>query len=395
MPDLNIVAIIPARGGSKGIVNKNLIDFCGQPLLAWSILQAQQSTFISEVYVTSDDPAILNVASSYAAQAIQRPAELATDTASSEAALKHALETITGEQGKEPDLIVFLQATSPLREAVDIDNAIQTLLDSDADSLFSAAVLDDLCVWKQDERNGLEGVTYNPNNRGQRQTRAPLYLENGSIYVFKPSILRACNNRLGGQIEKSIMAYWKSHEIDNYDDIQLCAYYFTQNLLSKYTTNHRILASEVDLIVYDFDGVMTDNRVYVNQDGVESVVANRADGLGISSIKKLNLPQLILSTETNKVVQARANKLDLPVIHGCSNKLLALTQYCDEHQIDPKKVIFVGNDMNDFEVMNFVGYAIAPADAHPKIKAIANIITTANGGQGVIRELADHILQKT
>lgn len=138
------ITIILARGGSKGIPHKNLINFAGKPLLAWSILQANSAKSVEEVYVSSDSDAILDVAARFGAKTIKRPDAFSTDTATSESALLHALDAITAERGAEPEHIVFLQATSPLREPSDIDGAVETFVSQAADSLFSDAVLDDL-----------------------------------------------------------------------------------------------------------------------------------------------------------------------------------------------------------------------------------------------------------
>lgn len=151
----------------------------------------------------------------------------------------------------------------------------------------------------------------------------------------------------------------------------------------------RISAAEIDLIVYDFDGVMTDNRVIVLQDGTEGVIANRADGLGVDFFRSADVPQLILSTETNPVVKARAAKLKLEVIASCSDKRAALRMYCKENGYELQRVLYVGNDINDVEVMKIVGFPVAPADAHAEVRAIAKLVTDAKGGEGVVKELAD------
>lgn len=150
-------------------------------------------------------------------------------------------------------------------------------------------------------------------------------------------------------------------------------------------------ARDIDLIVYDFDGVMTDNRVIVFQDGTEAVIGNRADGLGVEHFRSLGIPQLILSTETNPVVKARAAKLRLEVIASCKNKKNALKNHCVQNGYDLNKVMYVGNDLNDLEVMKIVGFPVAPADAHPKIKSIAKLITQSKGGEGVVKELSDYM----
>jgi len=151
----------------------------------------------------------------------------------------------------------------------------------------------------------------------------------------------------------------------------------------------KIEPGAIDLIVYDFDGVMTDNRVLVLQDGTEAVFANRADGLGVNLIRKMGIAQLILSTETNPVVQARASKLGIEAINGCADKRDALTEYCIRQNMDISRVVYIGNDTNDLEVMATVGYPVAPADAHKSVKAIACHVTSAGGGEGVVKEFAE------
>jgi YrbI family 3-deoxy-D-manno-octulosonate 8-phosphate phosphatase len=151
----------------------------------------------------------------------------------------------------------------------------------------------------------------------------------------------------------------------------------------------------IKLMVYDFDGVMTDNKVYVDQDGREIVQVNRADGLGVSEIKKLGIQQIIISTEKNTVVSSRATKLGIPCLQGIENKKTALIDYCKENDIDLKNVAYVGNDINDNDVMGNVGITFCPADAHDSIKAISDHALKTKGGQGVIRELFDLITRKT
>ncbi len=225
----NIIAIIPARGGSKGIPKKNIVEFCGKPLIAWSIEQALGTKYIKNAYVSSDDKEILNVSKDSGAKSIKRPKKLATDTTSAEKVLLHAINYIQKFNKEKIDIVVFLQATSPIRTSEDIDNAIELFISKKADSLFSAAMLEDFCIWNY--QNGkLTGLTYDYRNRGRRQDRMPLYLENGSIYIFKPEILKKYNNRLGGKIIMFMMDYWKSYEIDRLEDIEICEYFMQKTL---------------------------------------------------------------------------------------------------------------------------------------------------------------------
>lgn len=216
-----IVAIIPARGGSKGIPKKNLLDLLGKPLLCHSIEQALGSKFDIDVFVSSDSKEILDVATECGANTIQRPVELSADESTSESAIVHFLQTL---DPYVPDIVVFLQATSPLRSSDDIDKAIECFMDGNYDSLFSSVDLEDIFIWKN--RNKLESINYDYKNRKRRQDIDPdYYIENGSIYIFKPDILLTNNNRLGGKIGTYVMDSSKLLEIDTYDDYLLCKSY--------------------------------------------------------------------------------------------------------------------------------------------------------------------------
>jgi len=224
------VAIIPARGASKSIPGKNIIDFCGKPLIAWTIEQALESSHIDEVYVTSDDKEILDIAAEYGAKIIKRPSELATDISTSEDALLHAITEI--ENDKEIELVTFFQATSPLREIDDINMAIERFFSEGADSLFSATLLNDFYAWEPDA-NGLRSITFDYKKRTRRQDNKPYYLENGSIYIFKPKIIKQYKNRLGGKIALYYMPFWKSYEINNPEDTEICKYYMKNKILKR------------------------------------------------------------------------------------------------------------------------------------------------------------------
>jgi 3-deoxy-D-manno-octulosonate 8-phosphate phosphatase (KDO 8-P phosphatase) len=153
----------------------------------------------------------------------------------------------------------------------------------------------------------------------------------------------------------------------------------------------QISKADITLCDYDFDGVMTDNRILVFQDGTEAVLVNRADGLGVNRIRSLCLAQLILSTETNPVVRARGAKLRIEVIDACDIKEQALRNYCQKNGFDLQRVVYVGNDLNDLGVMQNAGIPVSPADGHPRVRKIAKLVTVAKGGEGVIKELSELI----
>lgn len=217
---MKVIAIIPARGGSKGIPRKNVIDFCGRPLLSWSIAQAIASRCIDEVWVTSDDDEILTVAEKAGAKLVRRPVDISGDTATSESAWIHAIQEIS--KSRRPDLVFGMQATSPLRDPLDLKKALELYRNEGYDSLFSSSHLEDHFIWKR-KGDSMESITYDFKNRKRRQNIEPSFLENGSFFIFKPNDIIANNNRLYGRIGCYVMEGYKSFQIDSPSDLKLCS----------------------------------------------------------------------------------------------------------------------------------------------------------------------------
>lgn len=207
------IAIIPARGGSKGIPGKNLKVVGGRPLVEWSIYQAKQAGL--HPYVSSDDPEILDCAFMNSAGWVRRPPHLATDDATTESALIDALDKLDAWQA---EYIVVLQPTSPIRQPHDIPSALERLRDSGADSLFSARRVEGF-VWF--ERNNGWEPSYDPVRREMRQVAQTKLEENGSIYIFKPCVLEKFNSRLGGKIAVHEMHPLDSFQVDEPADLEL------------------------------------------------------------------------------------------------------------------------------------------------------------------------------
>jgi len=227
---MNTVAILLARGGSKGIPRKNLIDFCGKPLMVWSIEQCLAAKGIDSVWVSSDSKEILDVAVAHGARPIPRPESLSSDAATSESGWLHAVETIE-KSGDTVDLVVAPQATSPLREASDLERGLAAFNAGSHDSLFSCGVAEDLYFWQRSAEGRLESINYDWRNRKRRQDHAPQYIENGSFYIFRPEVLRRFNNRFGERIGMVEMDFWKTFEIDSLEGMRLCAALMQEFLL--------------------------------------------------------------------------------------------------------------------------------------------------------------------
>ena len=153
-----------------------------------------------------------------------------------------------------------------------------------------------------------------------------------------------------------------------------------------------MILDDIDALVFDFDGVLTNNLVYLNQEGVETVACSRADGLAFDVLRKLNKPAFILSTEKSFVVAMRAKKLKIPVVQGVTDKVLAIKELARENKFNLKNILYVGNDLNDYLVMKICGHTACPIDSHPAIKKVSNYILNSKGGKGVIRELLEEKL---
>jgi N-acylneuraminate cytidylyltransferase len=216
---MKIVAIILAREGSKGIPEKNIINFCGKPLLAWTIEQCRDGG-VDEIYVSSDSHKILEIGEGYGAVSISRPEDISGDSASSESGWLHALDIIECESGKV-DWILAPQITSPIRNSSDISKAIKVAETGLYDSIFSVMEIEDFFMWETEGPEGPKSINYDYKNRQMRQLIKKRFIENGSFYLFKTKVLREEVNRLGGKIYPFIMEKHKMFQIDNYEDLKL------------------------------------------------------------------------------------------------------------------------------------------------------------------------------
>ena len=225
------IIVIPARGNSKGIKKKNLINFCGKPLLYWTIVQAKKSKFKKNIYVSSEDDRILNYSKKLGVNAIKRPATLSKDDSSSESAILHVVNSLTF---KVKD-IIFLQATSPLRKVNDINNAYNILKKTKSDSLFSCHKAEDYFdIWTYKNKKYIP-LTINYKNRKPRQLFKPTHVcQNGSMYLFKKEILSEQNNRLGKKINVYEMEEWQSLQLDDIKQLHTMELLFNKKLKKYY-----------------------------------------------------------------------------------------------------------------------------------------------------------------
>jgi N-acylneuraminate cytidylyltransferase len=383
------MAMIPARGGSKGIPRKNVASIAGRPLIAWTIDAARAARRVDRVVVSTDDGQIAQVARECGAEVIDRPAEISGDAASSESALLHVLEELARKEGYHPELIAFLQCTSPLTIAQDIDGTIAELRRSDADSALTVAPFHHF-LWRPDEQTSAVGVNHDKSFRQRRQERSPEYLETGAVYVMKADGFRAARHRFFGKTAMFAVPAGRAIEIDEPRDL-LVAEMFLRQRQEQYRLS--LLPDPVRAVAFDFDGVFTDNSVWLDQDGREAVVCRRDDGMGLKRLRERGVAMLVLSAETNAVVGARCRKLGLECIQGCGDKLPVLKQWASNRGIDSSSLIYVGNDANDVECLGWVECGVAVADAYEAAKRSSRVVLSKAGGQGAVRELCDLVIE--
>ena len=382
-------AIIPARGGSKGVPRKNIRIVAGKPLIAWNIEAALVAETVDEVVVSTDDPEIAAVSARYGATVVKRPAEISGDTATSESALLHAIRTLDGA-GRHPDEVVFLQCTSPLTTAEDIDACVRAMSENGADTAFTAKEFF-YFIWRKEPDGNAVGINHDKRFRPRRQDREPQYEENGAVYVMKTDGFIRAKHRFFGKTVMSIMPESRCLEIDTEFDLKLAE----GLILSKKDSRKcpRPFPRRISAIILDFDGVMTDDTVWTSTSGEESVRCSRSDGLAIGRVREWGIPILILSSEANPVVAARAGKLGIEAVHGVGvlRKADVLRNLAAGRGYDLSEVVFMGNDLNDLECMNISGFSAAPQSAVPEVLAAADLVVPKNGGQGAVREFLQMI----
>jgi YrbI family 3-deoxy-D-manno-octulosonate 8-phosphate phosphatase len=312
---------------------------------------------------------------------VLRPAVLAGDTASSESALLHALDGFP-----DAEVVLLVQCTSPFLTSDDLDAVAGPVADGLADSAFTAAV-SHCFLWRPDGT----GVNHDPATRPRRQDRPVELLETGAAYAMRADGLRAYRHRFFGRVLPVAVDPARTLEIDEPADLERAR--LLAPLLAPPVAWPAL--ADLDAVVLDFDGTLTDDRSSIDEDGRESVIVHRGDGLGISALRHAGLPVLILSTERNAVVSARARKLGVPALHGIEAKGPALARWCAERGHALSRVLYIGNDVNDLPCFELVGWPVAVADAHHLVRAKARIVTSAAGGHGAIRELASRILGRS
>jgi YrbI family 3-deoxy-D-manno-octulosonate 8-phosphate phosphatase len=393
-----VLAVIPARGGSKGVPAKNLAAVGGMPLVVRAVRECLASRVVTDVVVSTDDAGIAAAARGAGADVVRRPAVIAGDTATSESAVLHAMDAHEALHGRLVDAVLLVQCTSPFLIREDIDGVASAVVEEGADSALTVAAFHGF-VWREadsdanEPREGGYGVNHDKSCRPRRQDRPQDLLETGAAYAMDAQGFRKAGHRFFGRTALVRTDPARVLEIDDPHDLARAR--ALAPVLDAPRPGALPTREDIDAVVLDFDGTQTDDRVLVDSDGRELVAVHRGDGLGIAALRRAGLNLLILSTEENPVVAARARKLRVPVLHGIDRKDLALKQWCEEQGIAPERVLYVGNDVNDLPCFGLVGWPVAVAGAHDVVRGAARAVTSTPGGNGAIREIASWILGPT
>ncbi len=390
-----IVAFIPVRGGSKSIPHKNIKHIAGQPLVYWVIDAAVNCKYIDKVYVSTDSARIKHCVSnyhksnSYKIECIDRNPQTATDDATTEMAMLEFAENFHFTN------IILIQATSPLLTSENLSEAIEKYKLGDFDSLLSV-VKQKRFIWDINKNNyTVKPLNYTVNSRPPRQEQSGYLVENGAFYITKKEFLINSKLRLSGKIGSYEMPEETYHEIDEPTDWIIVEGLLLNSI--KYRRNGITLDfSNIKLFAMDCDGVLTDAGMYYTEYGDEIKKFNTKDGMGIKLLHENSIQTAIITGENTKIVKSRANKMGImDVYQGINNKVSVMEELLQKYNLDYSEVAYMGDDINDIELLRKVGYSFSVENATDSVKAIVDYVSRAKGGQGAVREVVELILLKS
>ncbi|WP_270739585.1 N-acylneuraminate cytidylyltransferase [Massilioclostridium coli] len=385
------IALIPVRGGSKSIPMKNIKPICGKPLVYWTAKAACQCPQIDRVYISTESQEIKQVVEQFQAkepqlfsklEVVGRSEETATDTASTESVM------LEFAKQHEFENIALVQATSPLLSSQDLTNGFQALQTDGTDSIVSV-VRQKRFQWKVNNGFALP-TNYDVFQRPRRQEFEGYLVENGAFYICSREDLLRTQNRVSGKIKAVEMDEDSFFEVDEPRDWAI-----VEALMRK---NNPVLIrrpSNIRMFLTDCDGCLTDGGMYYSERGDELKKFNTRDGMGFGLLREKGIITGIITSEEVELNQRRADKLRLDFLEsGCKDKLAVIQKRCEKYGISLEQVVYVGDDINDLEAIQTVGYGCCPSDAMPCVQQAADYIASAKGGQGVIREIVEQLLEE-
>lgn len=365
-----ILGVIPARGGSKGVPHKNIKTICGKPLIAWSIEAARRSKLLDDFVVSTDDCEIADISRRYGAKVIDRPVELATDEATTISVLQHVVNVLN------PNIVVVLQPTSPIRDDDLIDRCISKFLEIKPDNLATGYY----CKMRE----------YGTYDNLRRQDLEGFFYDDGNVYVLRRDLISE-GKWTGKNIAEMPISREQNYEIDDEVDFSIVEKLLEKRELKKSDS----IFSDIKLIAMDVDGVLTDAGMYYSEDGDELKKFNTRDGKGIELARNAGIKTALITQERTKIVEKRAAKLGINYVYqGIKDKVKVIEEIALKENLTMKQIAYIGDDVNDIPVLKTVGISFAPNDASVEVKRIVNYITSRKGGEGAVREMVDVILGK-
>lgn len=379
------VALIPVRGGSKSIPLKNIKEIAGKPLVYWAAKAACECQAIDKVYIATDSEQIRAVAQGFGMDklcVIGRSAASASDQASTETVM------LEFAQQYSFDNIVLIQATSPLITAADLDGGFREFAKPDTDSVLST-VRQKRFFWQKTEEGCVLPDNYDIYKRPRRQEFEGILVENGAFYITGRQRLLETGNRISGRIRTYEMDEATYFEIDEMSD-----WVIIEQLLDKRERGEKQQIPDIKMFLTDCDGCLTDGGMYYSENGDEMKKFNARDGMGMSLLKERGILTGIVTGENCSLNERRAKKLKMDIYEpGVQDKLSRVQALCARYGVAMENVAYVGDDINDLEVIKNVGFGCSVNNADGKVKAAARYVSKRNGGQGAVREIIDLIIQ--
>lgn len=391
------VAFIPVRGGSKSIPLKNIRPMCGKPLVYWTVKAACDCEKIDKVYIATDSEKIKDTVEAFAkaeelekVEVIGRSEESACDTASTESAMLEFAE------GREFDNIVLIQATSPMLSGADLDRGFALFEEPDTDSVLSV-VRQKRFHWAADENGFVQPTNYDVFHRPRRQEFDGYLVENGAFYITGRDDLLKSKNRVSGRMKAVEMNEDTFFEIDEPSDWLIIEALMRKNGMVPEDSEERVLrekTAKIRIFLTDSDGCLTDGGMYYTENGDELKKFNAKDGMGFRLLREQGIVIGIVTGEAVDLVRRRAAKLNMQEVYcGIGNKLEVIKEICSKYGCGLENVAYVGDDINDVEVLKAVGLSFSVADAMSGAKAAADYVTERKGGDGAVREAAELLLK--
>lgn len=380
-----MVAFIPVRGGSKSIPLKNIKPINDRPLIYWTLDAAVDCNEIDTVIVSTDSQEIKNVVNRYESskvRVVSRSEDVSTDTASTESVM------LEFARNYDFDNIVLIQATSPLLASGDIVNGIRKFFKDNIDSVLSV-VRQKRFLW-EDKTDIVSAINYDPLNRPRRQEFDGYLVENGAFYITTRENLLSTKCRISGNIGVVEMSEETYFEIDEPSDWTI-----VEGLLKKKAGMKSRVKNVKDIkcVLTDSDGVLTDGGMYYSENGDELKKFNTKDGMGFKLLNEAGIITGIITGEDIDLVRRRAKKMKVDEVYlGIQDKMKILDEICSKYDLNYDEIAYIGDDINDLEVIKTVGLGCTVHDGMDCVKDIAKVITKAKGGQGALREIVEMIL---